>query len=307
MNSTALGTDHVGTITVCLPTAYTGGELVVRQDEHTATYDWSTATLAPLDTLMKWAFLFADVEHEVLPVSSGTRLTIAYDVFYADTTPALFSFGQDIARSPVYAELVKLLDDDKLFLPVGGTIAFGFRHAYPQDNARDLAAALKGVDKHLFEAIRSCGLCPRLCVAFDFDLDLYGESIEESYDEDPAPSDEDCTSDQVVDIYSVGRRLIYLTSADFESPTDMDIYEDDPACWLATRGRNVAIDKNAIWITDVGAYGRTDSYISYGNEVGCMPRADKRRILTLQAVTETLYTGVCLFVDIPSGEARRAR
>lgn len=77
--STPLGRKHLGTITVCLPTDFTGGELVVKQDGRIKTFDWGKTgsdSKSHKDHI-QWAFLFADCEHEVLPVLSGTRVTLA--------------------------------------------------------------------------------------------------------------------------------------------------------------------------------------------------------------------------------------
>ncbi|EIN13084.1 hypothetical protein PUNSTDRAFT_131307, partial [Punctularia strigosozonata HHB-11173 SS5] len=79
---TARGENHLGTITLCLPSSFTGGDLVVRKGDREIVYDWSTDVWgASGNPQLPWAFLYADVEHEVLPVTSGMRVTAAWDVF----------------------------------------------------------------------------------------------------------------------------------------------------------------------------------------------------------------------------------
>ena len=54
-----------GSLVVCLPSHFKGGELVMRHQRHQVTFDWSTAPAT------YWAAFFSDVEHEILPVTSG--------------------------------------------------------------------------------------------------------------------------------------------------------------------------------------------------------------------------------------------
>ena len=179
--STALGDQHVGTITICLPTAFSGGALVITQDGHVVKHDWSRPSADAVEPLLKWAFLHADVQHEVLPVKSGTRATIAYDVFYADASASLSGKQVSLVHSPVYQALRDLFNDKEHSLPEGGRIAFGFRHAYPARDAASLRAQLKGIDRHLIDGLLGCGCAWRIHVVFNLDLAQYGEYIDEGY------------------------------------------------------------------------------------------------------------------------------
>ena len=63
--------------------------------------------------------------------------------------------------------------------------------------------------------------------------------------------------------------------------------------------------RDVIWATGVDAYGRTNNYMSYGNEAsawffsGCVTKEAK---LTVQAQAETVYSGACVFVEITAGK-----
>lgn len=83
--STPKSSDHVGTITFCLPSRFTGGELVIRHAGETLSCNRATEVITEQGPKVAWAFLFSDCEHEVLPVLSGSRITIAFDV-YVDST-----------------------------------------------------------------------------------------------------------------------------------------------------------------------------------------------------------------------------
>ncbi len=59
-----------GSLVVSLPSQFTGGALVTRHLGHTMTFDWSSSP-----TTTQWAAFYGDVEHEVLPVTSGPLTT----------------------------------------------------------------------------------------------------------------------------------------------------------------------------------------------------------------------------------------
>ena len=62
--------DMFGSLVVCLPSKFTGGALVTRHQGRQVTFDWSSSTAT------QWAAFYSDVEHEVLPVTSGHRITL---------------------------------------------------------------------------------------------------------------------------------------------------------------------------------------------------------------------------------------
>jgi len=69
----------VGTLVVTLPSAYTGGELMVGHDEEWKAYRGSKTALSLV------AF-YADCRHEVLKVKSGYRITLTYNLLmHGDT------------------------------------------------------------------------------------------------------------------------------------------------------------------------------------------------------------------------------
>jgi 2OG-Fe(II) oxygenase superfamily len=62
-----------GTLVASLPSAHTGGELVVEHGGQSVTYR------APTEDLSFVAF-YADCRHEVRPVKSGYRVTLTFDL-----------------------------------------------------------------------------------------------------------------------------------------------------------------------------------------------------------------------------------
>lgn len=71
-----------GSIVIVLPTEFKGGELVLRHDGKEFKYDYSaektrTEVQAGQEPV-GWIAFFSDVEHEVLPVTEGYRVTLTY-------------------------------------------------------------------------------------------------------------------------------------------------------------------------------------------------------------------------------------
>lgn len=58
-----------------------GGSLAVRHQNQEILHDWSQSPSSP--PAIQWAAFYSDVKHEVLPVISGHRLTLTYNLFLA--------------------------------------------------------------------------------------------------------------------------------------------------------------------------------------------------------------------------------
>ena len=70
-----------GSLVICLPAQFTGGELIVHHHQEEIKYDWSS-TASDTSSTLHWAAFFSDVEHKVLPVSEGYRVTLTYNLSY---------------------------------------------------------------------------------------------------------------------------------------------------------------------------------------------------------------------------------
>ena len=69
----------VGTLVVTLPSSYTGGELVVSHNEERKAY-------RGLPRALSLVAFYADCRHEVLPVKSGYRITLTYNLLLHGVT-----------------------------------------------------------------------------------------------------------------------------------------------------------------------------------------------------------------------------
>ena len=134
------------TLVIVLPSLYTGGELVLRHKDRDITLDLRCSD--PSD--VSFAAFYADCLHEVLPVTSGCRLTLVYNLLRrsddrqgTNHAPQPPSYESEQARSAMalqqWAQSKGLSGDDspeKLIYPL--------EHAYTP--AELSFAALKGAD-----------------------------------------------------------------------------------------------------------------------------------------------------------------
>ncbi|KAF4450398.1 2og-fe oxygenase family [Fusarium albosuccineum] len=157
-----------GSLVVCLPVEHEGGTLEVRHGDQTISFDWASSS-GSSNSSIQWAAFYSDCEHEVLPVTSGHRITLTYNLYIARGNTQLSSEPNalDITQTPLYRELEGLLND-KYFLPDGGYIGFYTTHAYPHTSSHgSLADTLKGLDMAIWQAFQhlGCGVCLRPVLA----------------------------------------------------------------------------------------------------------------------------------------------
>ena len=152
---TPRGGDMFGSLVVCLPSQFTGGSLVTRHQGQEATYDWSSPTSDPV---IQWAAFFSDVEHEILPVTNGYRVTLTYNLYHCDQLNPVPSLN--VTTSPFYQNLKAALGQPH-FLREGGVLGFACQHSYVFEEfgeSKDPKILLKGSDRMVMLAATSLGL-----------------------------------------------------------------------------------------------------------------------------------------------------
>lgn len=165
-----------GSLVIVFPSPHGGGELVLRQEGKEWTFDAAQLLAGSKDRIAYIAF-FSDIEHEVLPVRSGRRVTITYNLYSVDDQPIRSPQLQGLTiLQPVHANVGVVKDDLEAFLhsvaeiPYGA-LGFGLRHFYALPSAWDrrsddpldiLRRNLKGSDAALFHACKELGLQPKL-------------------------------------------------------------------------------------------------------------------------------------------------
>ncbi len=148
-----------GSLVVSLPSQFTGGALVTRHQGHTMTFDWSSSS-----TTTQWAAFYSDVEHEVLPVTSGHRFTLTYNLYH--TLPACHPVSFNITTNPLHKELQAALKTPH-FMREGGTLGFFCCYRYVECESDEFlkfgdAPFLKGEDMIIYRVAKSLGLSVQL-------------------------------------------------------------------------------------------------------------------------------------------------
>ncbi|KZV82651.1 hypothetical protein EXIGLDRAFT_585282, partial [Exidia glandulosa HHB12029] len=148
---TPRGTNMFGSLVLTFATPHEGGQLALRHDGHEHVHDTS-AMQYQSDHEVSWVAFFSDVEHEVLPVTSGHRVTLTYNLYFrTETEPCVRP-----KKSDALVQAFKTLLADATFMPDGGRLGFGLKHQYPfPTNGSDpwfldeAAESLKGMDSAL--------------------------------------------------------------------------------------------------------------------------------------------------------------
>ncbi|EJD52892.1 hypothetical protein AURDEDRAFT_54784, partial [Auricularia subglabra TFB-10046 SS5] len=166
--------DMFGSLVLNFPTMHEGGALVLRHDGHEVVHNASQAAYTS-DTQVSWIAFYSDVEHEVLPVQSGHRVTLTYNLYF-DNSKKPPAAAPAAPSEPLLAAFTECLAHVS-FLPDGGRLGFGLKHQYPVPSdvvgrasrplLDNLESALKGADAALFNACRALGLHHKLFLAYE--------------------------------------------------------------------------------------------------------------------------------------------
>lgn len=153
------------TLVVRLPVSFRGGRLVLEHPEGACAFDWGDGYFERPDPLaLQWAAFFADVDHEIETVRSGTRVTLTWHLTRAA--------GAETARplppgTGPLRETLRAVLADPAWYPEGAVLAVPCVHLYAQtpEGARlagsldsERAALLKGRDRLVAEVALELGL-----------------------------------------------------------------------------------------------------------------------------------------------------
>ena len=170
---------QIGSLVVCLPVEFSGGGLAVRHQGQEIVHEWGTrvnnnddctpaaaasALSAEAAPAINWTAFYSDCEHEVLPVHSGHRITLTYNLFLSRGTGLLNTplLPQRLLphHLPLAPHLYHALANPH-FKPEGGYLAFWLRHRYPLTHPVEcefVVEMLKGADLGMVGAVRAVGL-----------------------------------------------------------------------------------------------------------------------------------------------------
>ncbi|KAI0334263.1 hypothetical protein GY45DRAFT_1334446 [Cubamyces sp. BRFM 1775] len=138
-----------------------------------------TGSTAPTMGSVAYIAFYSDVEHEVLPVRSGYRVTVTYNLYYEQDSASASSSGSLVPRSvpmneQTFRSTFRTLLDDPTFLPTGGNLLFTFLHQYPLPKGRkaskaalkDVGSRLKGSDAVIMKVVQELGLQATLGIVY---------------------------------------------------------------------------------------------------------------------------------------------
>eukprot|EP01043_Picozoa_sp_COSAG02_P056596 COSAG02_NODE_6731_length_3396_cov_2.181074_2_plen_932_part_01 len=150
------------TLTITLPSRFTGGALVAKQGRETQQFDFG-AEDGSCGSQCHFAALYADVEHEVQPLKSGYRFALVYSVCWVTAAA-----NEGLAAPPVAPPAT--VNNRDTIAKVARLLAILRRHEAVEDckllwlldhqytpsslNRGGLIASLKGADAILFSALR---------------------------------------------------------------------------------------------------------------------------------------------------------
>ncbi|KAH9886978.1 hypothetical protein C8Q73DRAFT_657428 [Cubamyces lactineus] len=207
-----------GSLVIVFPTSHEGGALVLRQDKEGSnasekkpsedmkddsgasekdewTFDSSALPSSVVQTesavsparAVGYVAFYSDVEHEVLPVRSGYRVTVTYNLFYERESTSSRDNGSLVPRSvpmneQTFRNTFKALLDDPTFLPTGGKLLFTFLHQYPLPKGakeskaalKDVGSRLKGSDAVIMKVVQEFELQAKLGIVYR-DVPEYGD------------------------------------------------------------------------------------------------------------------------------------
>jgi len=125
-----------GSLVVCLPVNFEGGDLLVRKGGHEIRKKWQTLS----ENKIQWIAFYGDCEHEILPVISGYRVTLTYRLYtgedkktlsFPSSSPTSTPSPTPSLSSSPFPSLLRAFLADPLFLSDGGKIGIYTSHAYP--------------------------------------------------------------------------------------------------------------------------------------------------------------------------------
>ena len=148
------------TIVIVLPTTYTGGEVRVVHGKEEKTFDY--ASMSQFSTsVLAW---YADILHEVKPITSGFRLALSYNLIQPNRSlvalppPGLSSTSK----------LAKIFDNwsKGAFEDPPDFVCYKLGHEYSLSNLRRGTACLNGADAHIVARIKQAAEESGVCLGF---------------------------------------------------------------------------------------------------------------------------------------------
>lgn len=252
--------ESFGSLVIVLPVAHRGGGAVLRYQGEEWQIDHSPRTLpaaTPGNIHVGLMAFSREVEYEVLPVTSGCRVTITYDLVWAnDGQIQLIRPISDTRDERQRSALDAILHNPE-YLPDGGILGFYLEHQYPfargaDEDTKNIISQLKGSDRALYDLFSEHSL--------QYDVKLVMETAL------AFGADFTFLCDRIADLQQVdSEELFYIIKNDggvYVLPDcSMDDYEH-----YAKRSK-MEIVGPVLWVTQpIATNTLTEPYIMYGSQ-----------------------------------------
>ncbi|KAK7687696.1 hypothetical protein QCA50_008912 [Cerrena zonata] len=175
---TPRGEDMFGSLVIVFPTPHEGGAFVLRDKTKEWTIDAASEMKSMTGPCITYIAFYGDVEHEVLPITAGYRVTITYNLYFDSKPIPPYSKISDDSFQQLRVAFEEMLADPHI-LPDGGYLGFGLRRQYGLSHTTKLDALgdnLKGGDALLMQVCRDLSLDASLRVLYpSYGSYYYGE------------------------------------------------------------------------------------------------------------------------------------
>ncbi|KAL2064514.1 hypothetical protein VTL71DRAFT_3651 [Oculimacula yallundae] len=290
---TPRGAAQFGSLVVCLPCTHKGGQLLISHEDHTSIFDWSTSNSSSEEpNAIKWCAFYSDCEHEVLPVTTGHRVTLTYNLYVSEHVGGILQRypTTDPSLYPLFEGAKKMLEQPG-FMSKGGTLGFYCAHQYAhtrEGTDQLMPYALKGIDAVLFAVFNSLGVSVRLRPVLENDI---FEREDVDIGEDDYQRHRDYVKGESLESWEARRGHTTVIGANFTSIDSMD--EGD--------GERMSERLEEVW-----PFGEAH-YVQWLNEA---TGANWDEALTNQSYGNDysiswIYSHAAIFIDIPSRDDRR--
>ncbi|KZT69557.1 hypothetical protein DAEQUDRAFT_765397 [Daedalea quercina L-15889] len=133
---TPRGKTMFGSLVITFPTKHEGGVLTFRHEGKEWSVDSGKLCAEKEELSAVYAAFYSDVEHEVLPVRKGYRVTVTYNLYFESPKQVGNRIHADgSALRAAFADLI----EDTTFMSNGGCLGFGLRHQYPLNKSQYIA------------------------------------------------------------------------------------------------------------------------------------------------------------------------
>ncbi|KAF5344303.1 hypothetical protein D9756_011599 [Leucocoprinus leucothites] len=276
-----------GSLVFTLPTPHMGGNLVLRHRARSFNFDTPTLLGSATSPSVAYVAFYSDVEHEVLEVTTGARITITFNLYYDPSrAPPIVPSSRIPIPENDFTILLRQAFRDASFVRQYRYLGFGLEYQYPKDFTEDYYPGmedLKGPDAFLFYALSDVGLRPSLRYLYDSSYGSWGDQFQLLLTYPLEGRDEDSCNDTQIN-YLLGNDddgLIVWNAGESEET----LREEGARAYRGDIEDNRARSINVEWVTP-----------PTHNLVGVTPYKESGN----EPLQEIYYYTVCIVVDVSS-------